>query len=136
MSKKKPALVDTNILIRFLTGDPRHQASQVKSVFSKAAADSIELPDLIIAELLFVLLSSVYKLPKEEVVAKIELLIGLSFFHCDRELIKLALDKFVSNSISYVDAYLFARIVLGRNSSLYSFDKKLIKMDPEHILNP
>src|SRR5579863_10539173 len=58
MSAKR-YLVDTNILLRFLSGEPAAQAAAVRRLFSRAAAGEIVLDILpvIVAETLYTLVS-------------------------------------------------------------------------------
>ena len=58
------AFVDTNVLIRHLTGDPPGQAAQATRLLSRAG--QLLLPDLIVAEVVYVL-ESVYRVPRPRV---------------------------------------------------------------------
>ena len=62
------AFVDTNVLIRHLTGDPPDQAARATRLLSEA--DRLLLPDLIMAETVYVL-ESFYEVPRARV-AEIE----------------------------------------------------------------
>jgi predicted nucleic acid-binding protein len=55
------AFVDTNVLIRHLTGDPPDQAARAPGLLSEA--DRLLLPDLIVAETVDVL-ESFYEVPR------------------------------------------------------------------------
>jgi predicted nucleic acid-binding protein len=58
------AFVDTTVLIRHLTGDPPDQAARATHLLSEA--DQLLLPDLIVAETVYVLESS-YEVPRARV---------------------------------------------------------------------
>ncbi len=58
------AFVDTNVLIRHLTGDPPDLAARATAFL--AGADELLLPDLIVAEIVYVL-ESYYEVPTDEV---------------------------------------------------------------------
>ena len=58
------AFVDTNILIRHLTGDPPDLATRATAFLSRAG--ELLLPDLIVAEMAYAL-ESYYEVPIEEV---------------------------------------------------------------------
>lgn len=68
--------VDTNILIRFLTGDDEPQAKIVYNIFKRAESEKDELfvPLLVILELIWVL-ESVYEIPRTEILDSIKQLI-------------------------------------------------------------
>jgi len=58
------AFVDTNILVRHLTGDPPEQAERATKFL--AAADELLLADLVVAEVVDVL-ESFYQVPRQRV---------------------------------------------------------------------
>ena len=58
------AFVDTNILVRHLTGDPPDQAARATKFL--AAADELLLPDLTVAEVVYVL-ESFYEVGRRQV---------------------------------------------------------------------
>ena len=58
------AFVDTNVLIRHLTGDPPEQARRATRYLERAA--QLLLPDLILAEVAYVL-ESYYRVPRRQV---------------------------------------------------------------------
>jgi len=47
--------VDTNVLLRHLTGEPPDQARRATRLLAHAAPGSLRLPDLIVAEMVYVL---------------------------------------------------------------------------------
>ena len=59
------AFVDTNVLIRHLTGDPPDLAARATAFL--AAADELLLPDLIVAEVVYVL-ESFYVVAADEII--------------------------------------------------------------------
>ncbi|OGH44162.1 MAG: hypothetical protein A3H50_00500 [Candidatus Levybacteria bacterium RIFCSPLOWO2_02_FULL_37_10] len=123
---KKLPVLDTNIIIRFLTGDSLGQADKVEKLLNSSPKNSLSLPDIVVVEIAYVLLS-LYKLSKEDVIEKLETLVEVKSVKCNIDLIKRSLDIFKDNNISFVDAYLCAEI-LGKNNILYTFDKRLIKV--------
>jgi len=126
-SMKKLPILDTNLVVRFLTRDSVEQAGKVRKLLGNSSKASLELSDLILAEIIYVLLS-VYKLSKEDVVDKVSLLVELKSIKCNKKLIRKALDLYKNNAISFVDAYLGATVLVGRNKALYTFDRKLLKI--------
>jgi len=120
-------VLDTNLIIRFLLNDLPEQADKVEKLFSKAKPSSLEIPDIVIAEIIYVLLSY-YELDKNSVIDKIDLLIEFEKIKCNKKILKNALEAFKNHSISFVDAYLLAKVTAGENSRVYSFDKGLGKI--------
>ena len=132
--KKLPTL-DTNLIVRFLTQDSVEQASRVRRLLGDSPKNSLEISDLVLAEIIYVLLS-VYELSKEDVVEKISLLIELESIKCNKNLIRKSLDLFKSNSISFVDAYLGAAVLSGKSDVLFTFDKRLLKVLNANAVEP
>lgn len=120
-------LLDTNIIIRFLTNDDVKLADQAERILSRSPSNSLELTAVVFMETAFVLIS-VYDQPKQTVVNALALLIDLDSVSCDGMLLLRTMDIFEQQSISIVDAYLMARILLGRNEQLVTFDKQLQKL--------
>lgn len=79
------------------------------------------MPDVIIAEIVWVLLSF-YKLPKAEVIEKLEGLLSLEQFTFDRPLLRKTIEIYRNYNVSYTDAYLAAYSIVKRDRQLYSFD--------------
>lgn len=118
-------VLDTNILLRFLISDNKEQTLRIRKLFLKSPKKYLEIPDLVISEIVYVLLSF-YKIPKEEIVDKIISLIDSQIFIINEKIIKTAMDMFKKENISFVDAYLYSRVINGENSLLYTFDRKLL----------
>lgn len=126
MPNKKPVL-DTNLIIRFLTEDSPSQAKKVRLLLEKSAAKSLWIPDLIMAEIVYVLLSF-YRLPKTEVITKIAALINFPKIKTNQKILKTTLQIYDENNISFADAYLVALAKIKKASLVYTFDRKLHKI--------
>lgn len=122
------SVVDTNILVRFLVDDVPDQVDRVQHLFEDSASCSLFIPDLVLAEVVYVL-ESVYKFERRNIVEKLSVLIRFDRFVLDKELLKTALGLYgMESSVSFVDAYLAALVSLRRNSEVITFDKKLMKV--------
>ena len=126
MQKKLPVL-DTNILVRFLVEDVTEQIEVIGKLFTDAGDESLEVSDMVIAEVVLVL-QSFYKKEKDEVIDKIKVLVSDKKFKVNRLLMKTTLEIYSREEILFVDAYLCAGVSLGKNEFLYTFDKRLIKI--------
>lgn len=126
MPIKLPVL-DTNIIIRFLTSDSPLQAEKVEGLLKKSATGSLVIPDMIVAEIVYVLLSF-YGLTKEEVIEKIGILLDYPKFKINKKLLKKTIEVFSEYNISFSDAYLCALNLTGKHNLIYTFDKKLEKI--------
>lgn len=103
-------LVDTNILLRFLTGEPLPQALAVKKLFARAAAGELELEvsQVIVAET-FYTLNSYYEVERAEAAAKLHTLLRQPGFKVrDGALVFAALDRLRTVNVGFADAWLAA----------------------------
>jgi predicted nucleic acid-binding protein len=124
------ALVDTNVLIRFLTGDPPGLAERARELFSQAATGELELqlPVIVIAETIFTL-ESLYKIEKRDICEKLGVLLrGRGISVLEAEPVLDALRRYRSLRVSFVDAYL-AALASHRKQPVCSFDRDFAKFE-------
>lgn len=125
MNKTPIPVLDTNILIRYLTNDTPAQALIVETLLKTSPDKSLHIPDAIIIEIVSVLLSF-YELSKSDIIEKIASLILLKSCRIDTTLFKKTLELYANNPISFVDAYVLSYSALDEKRILYTFDKKLL----------
>ena len=130
-----PVAIDTNLIIRYLTNDTPKQARAVENLLKQAIKEELELPDVIIAEIVWVLLSF-YELPKNEVLEKLEGILALEKIKINKKVIRKTIEIWRNHSISYIDAYLAAYSIYNNNRKFYSFDKKLDNISPTKRVSP
>lgn len=102
--------VDSNILLRFLTGEPPAMFAAASTLIGRAERGEVtlELSPLVLAETAFTL-ESFYKLPRREVARTLLLFINRSGMDlAERQLLRDALDRVQNTGIHLVDAYLVA----------------------------
>ncbi len=127
MGKIKPDLVDTNLIIRFITQDSKTQAEIAEKIFKTSPPRSLLVPDIVFAETIYVLLS-VYELSKEKAIEIAEKILLFPKFTFESKLSLLkALEIWKKNKISFVDAFLLAKQT-ALKCKLYTFDKRLAKL--------
>ena len=103
-------LVDTNILLRFLSGQPAAQAAAARKLFSRAAAGEIELDvsPVIVAET-FYTLTSFYGVERKVAADKISVLLqqhGVKLR--DSAQVLSALERLQTVNVGFADAFLAA----------------------------
>lgn len=126
-------LLDTNVLVRHLTGEPPGQARRATAFLG--AAESLSTPDLIVAELVYVL-ESVYARPRAEVAALVRAVVAYPSIVCDdRELLIRALEVYELHRIDFAEAYLAARAEAG-DLSVVSFDRGLDRVPGVRRIEP
>jgi predicted nucleic-acid-binding protein len=125
----KPLLVDTNILLRFITGEPAGQAKEVAELVAAAEAGNVRLSVLpmVLAEAVFVL-TGFYEHPRSKVAEVLTHLISSPGFHAaETERMLHALKLFGAGKLDFVDCYLAAASIRD-GSGLVSFDRDLAKL--------
>ena len=113
-------LLDTNLLIRFLTADDPKKAQAVNKLLS--SGKTFFLPDMAFAEIVWVL-SSYYELGREEIYEKMKSLLSFKTINCSRALLFQALENYHNfNQLNFVDCYLSALVQTRKSKVLYSYD--------------
>jgi predicted nucleic acid-binding protein len=134
----KTAYIDTNVIVRFLTGDPPDMAQQAEVLF--AAADHGEmiliLDDIVLAETVWVL-SSFYGHSTPDIARTLsELLAHEAIEAQDKEILVEALSLFADYHVDFADALVVARMRRRGINEVFSFDSHfdrlpdVIRMEP------
>jgi len=116
------ALLDTNVLVRHLTGDPPAQARRATALLG--GDDELILTDLIAAELVYVL-ESYYERPRKEVVQAVRSLLALPSVSSDHELLLRAIELYEAERLDFADAYLCAASEVSGIGTVASFDRRM-----------
>jgi predicted nucleic-acid-binding protein len=117
------AFLDTNVLIRHLTGDPPAQARRAHAFL--ATADELLVPDLIVAEVVYVL-ESFYDVERERVAELVRAVIGFpAVIVVDAPLLLRALEVYEIDRIDFAEAYLAASAEASGVNTIASFDRNI-----------
>ena len=117
------AFIDTNILVRHLTGDPPAQARRA-SVFL-AEAQELLLTDVVAAEVVYVL-ESFYEVERPRVAEVLRAILGFrSIVVLDAQLLLRALEIYEVDRLDFADAYLAASAETSGVRAVASFDRAL-----------
>lgn len=126
--------LDTNILIRHLTQDPPDMGKRATAFL--AQSDSLHLPDMILAETIYVL-QSVYQVARPQVAALARVLVSSrNIVTDDPALLIRTIDVYEHYRLSFADAYLVALAEAVPGSSIASFDKGISKVETIVRLEP
>lgn len=126
----KTYLLDTNVILRFLTGEPEAQAQRAKKLFeqSESGVLNIRILPLVVAEVVFVLTGKHYQMDRAEVAeALILFLENPNFDIADRDSLISGLRIFKQHTIDYADAYLAAE-AQTHDCGIASFDQGFLKI--------
>lgn len=127
-------LLDTNIPIRHLTGDPPGQARRA-TVFLQEA-DELILTDLVFAEVIYVL-ESYYERPAAEVASLARSLLALdSVAVADQDLLLRSLDLYESQRLDFAEAYLAGMAEVSGIENVASFDRSLDRVTTINRIEP
>lgn len=115
------AYVDTNVLIRHITGEPPALARRASSFLRQAAG--LRLEDLIVAEAVYVL-ESFYGFSRERIARSLEaIILSRAIVVSDAELLLRSLELYESYRLDFADAYLAALAERGDDGTVVSFDR-------------
>ncbi len=117
------AFIDTNVLIRHLTGDPPGQAERATRYL--AGVDELLLPDLILAEVAYVL-ESYYEAPRTDVAVSLRAIVAFPAIRVvDEELLLRAVEIYEIHRLDFADAYLVASAESTGVGVVASFDRSI-----------
>lgn len=117
------AFVDTNVLVRHLTGDPPSQAAKATALLQRA--DELLLPDLILAEVAYVL-ESFYETPRNQVADTLRAVLAFPAIRVvDAELLLRATEVYDTHRLDFADAYLVASAERTGVMEIISFDRAI-----------
>jgi predicted nucleic-acid-binding protein len=118
------ARLDTNVLVRHFTGSPVDHARRATAYLRGAAPASLFLTDVHLAELVYVLKSSIHATPRETVATIVNATLAFPAIKVDDEaLLRRTLDLYRDQGMDWEDAYLVASALGGRALDVVSFDR-------------
>lgn len=128
------AFVDTNILVRHLTGDPPEMAQRATRYL--ASERELLLADLIAAETVYVL-ESFYEAPRSQVAEAIRSLIAFDAIVCvDPALLRRSLEVYETDRLDFAEAYLIACAESTEVRRVASFDRALDRVPTVERVEP
>jgi predicted nucleic-acid-binding protein len=123
------ALLDTNVILRFLTSDKSPKYKTLYSFFESLEQGKmrVELKLIVLFQAIFVL-KSFYEIPKEHIVDGI---IGILEYRGiiikEKKTIRRSLELWRDNNLDIVDCYLIACLEGDTQNLLYSYDRDFDK---------
>jgi predicted nucleic acid-binding protein len=118
--------IDTDVIIRFLTGDDPEKQSAASSLFDQIEQGllTVAAPDTVIADAVYVLCSPrLYHIARSEVQELLSPLVRLPHFQVqNRHAVLRALELFGSTKLDFGDTLIIASMEQQKSSILYSYD--------------
>jgi predicted nucleic acid-binding protein len=127
------ALLDTNVIVRHLTGDPPAMAKRATRLL--ATASELILADLVVAECVYVL-ESFYEVPRARVAALMRAALAMPTVSADTDLLLRALEIYEIHRLDFAEAYLVACAELTGVGVVASFDTAIDRADSVQRLAP
>lgn len=128
------AFVDTNVLVRHLTGDPPDMAAKATRYLS--GATSLFLADLIAAELCYVL-ESVYEVARPAVATSLRALLAMtSVSVVDAVLLHRAIEIYENDRLDFAEAYVVAAAERSGVGAVASFDRSIDRVGTVRRIEP
>lgn len=131
--------VDTNVFVRFLTnGDPAKAAAAL-ALFQRAERGEVRLvtSESVVAEIVYVLSSSIYRVPRAEIADALRLLLeqrGVLIEH--KHSILSALDLYEQTNLDFEDCISIAHINRLGLGGIYSYDHHFDRIPSVRRLEP
>ena len=128
------AFLDTNILVRHLTGDPAEMAARATAYLRDA--EELFLADLIVAETVYVL-ESFYEAPRDQVAQALRSCVAFpSVVTVDPALLRRSLEVYELERIDFAEAYLVACAEGTGVERVASFDRSLDRVETIERIEP
>lgn len=128
--------LDTNVVLRYLTGDQPSKAQRCAALVERAGRDPLYTTALVVAEVVW-LLAGRYRYPKARVVEAIRRLLNTPHIVLEeREVVLLAAQWFEQYPLDFIDAYHGALMHARGIGAIYSYDEDFDRLPHLKRLEP
>jgi len=128
------AFLDTNVLVRHLTGEPVAAAQRAGRFLAEARA--LFVPDLVLVELTYVL-EKHYRAPRSQVAEAVRAVLAYpSVKAVDRDLLYRTIEVFEVHRLDFADAHLIACAEASGVGAVASFDRDLDRVGTVERIEP
>ena len=125
------ALLDTNVIVRFLVSDQSPKYKNLYSFFQSLEYGKmkVELKLIVLFQVLFIL-KSFYKVPKDQIANGItDLLKYKGIVIKNKTMIRRMMEMWCNKNLDIVDCYLIAILENDSQNLLYSYDRDFDKFN-------
>jgi predicted nucleic acid-binding protein len=128
------AFVDTNVVVRHLTGDPPEMATRATSYLGTER--ELLLADLVVAETVYAL-ESFYEAPRDQIAQAMRSLVAFDSIVCvDPALLLRAIEVYETDRIDFAEAYLVACAESTGIGQVASFDRSIDRVKTIQRIEP
>jgi len=122
-------IIDTNIIIRYLTKDNLEHYKAARDFFDLVKLGQIKayLEQTVFTETIFVLSSKLYQVPKEEICGALyDLLTYKGIYNSEKDILLESINVYAKTNLSIVDAIIAAKATTEK-LEIQSFDQELLQ---------
>jgi predicted nucleic-acid-binding protein len=128
------AFLDTNVVIRHLTGDPPDMAKRATAFLRETS--ELFLADLVVAETIYVL-ESFYQVEREQIAITISSLLAFdSISVVDSDVLLRAVEVYEIDRLDFAEAYLVACAESTDIGRVVSFDRSIDRVSTIERIEP
>ena len=128
------AFIDTNVLVRHLTGDPPEMGDRATRYLRHSP--EIMLTDLVAAEVVYIL-ESFYDVPRGQVAEAVRSLLAMASVVCvDTALLLRAVEVYETDRLDFAEAYLVACAESTGVHKVGSFDRSIDRVGTVERVEP
>ncbi|MBW8711694.1 MAG: type II toxin-antitoxin system VapC family toxin [Mycobacterium sp.] len=128
------AFIDTNVLVRHLTGDPPAMAARATAYLRTER--ELLLTDLVVAETVYVI-ESFYEAPRDQIAQAVRSLVAFESILCvDPALLLRAIEVYETDRVDFAEAYLVACAESTGVSRVASFDRSIDRVNSVERIEP
>ncbi len=128
------AFLDANVLVRYHTGDPPGQARRAAAFLARA--DELLVPDLVVAEIVYVL-ESFYEVERARVAELLRAVVAFpAVVVVDAALLLRALEVYEVERLDFAEAYLVASAEASGVGAIASFDRSIDRLGTVRRIEP
>jgi len=126
--------IDTNVIIRIITGDPKTLAEEVGEMLQKVEAGELilRLTPLVIAECCWVLASFYEADPKDISDALLKFTNSIGVETEEKSVVQQALRDYAEKNVDFIDAYIAAHAKANPPEDVVTWDKHFKRLDIRH----
>jgi len=126
--------IDTNVLVRHLTGDPPDLAARASRFLT--GSDVLLLTDVILAEIVYVL-ASVYRASRPDIARALRAILAFGAIRVvDVELLQRAVEVYEHDRLDFPEAYLVACAERAGVGTIASFDRSIVRVATVRRIEP
>ncbi|GGJ80375.1 putative nucleic acid-binding protein [Anoxybacillus voinovskiensis] len=126
--------IDTNVITRIITGDPKALAEEVGEMLQKVEAGELilRLTPLVIAECCWVLASFYEADPKDISDALLKFTNSIGVETEEKSVVQQALRDYAEKNVDFIDAYIAAHAKANPPEDVVTWDKHFKRLDIRH----